>query len=118
MTTGVLDQTRMRRRPFLAAIALPVLFAVAPASAQELAAGTLEQVNVAESTVVVRTDASATRSGRITPQTQVSIDGIPGDVRDLRPGQRVELRFAVTRAGAARPELVRIDVLTRPRPPG
>lgn len=106
----------MLRRSLLAAIAVSALLSAISASAQEIAAGTVEQVDTAQSIVVVRTAAGATRAGRITPQTQVTVDGMPGDVRDLRPGQQVELRFAVTRGGAARPDLVRIDVRTRPRP--
>ncbi|MDQ3031799.1 MAG: hypothetical protein M3Y87_05230 [Myxococcota bacterium] len=117
----------MKRRSFLVAVTLIASSTVAQGGAaqdgsaqdrppQDVAAGTIEQVDTARSSLVVRTSAGDTRTAQITPLTRVTIDGMPGEVSDLRPGQRVEVRFAVTRSGAARPELVRIDVHTRPRP--
>ncbi len=111
----------LRRRSFLAlGLAVGLSIASAPAGAQRASApsvvsGTIEQINTAQSSLVVRSG-GATRAGRITPQTVISIDGMPGDVRDLRPGQSVSAHFAVTSSGAARAELVRVEVSTRARP--
>lgn len=102
---------RMRRRSFLLA---PLLLAVLPAiaGAQSSVSGTIEQVNTADRTIVIRT-ANGTRSARVTGQTLITIGGMPGDLRDLRPGQPVSAQFAVTQSGAARSELVRLDVRAR-----
>lgn len=110
----------MRRRSFLAlGLAVGLSIAGGRAVAQRTAAaavvsGTIDQINTAQSSLVVRA-AGGTRAGRLTPQTVISIDGMPGDVRDLRPGQSVSAHFAVTSAGAARADLVRVEVRTRAR---
>lgn len=105
----------MRRRVFLAALAglasaLPAL----RASAQGSLEGTIEQVDTARSTLVIRAG-ETTRTARLSPQTLITIDGFPGDVRDLRPGQRATVQLAVTRGGATREDAVRVDVRTRAR---
>ncbi len=71
--------------------------------------GTIESVSTADSNIVVRTVAGP-RTGRFTPRTLISIGGMPGEVRDLRPGQSVTLHFALSRAGNVSTELVRIEV--------
>lgn len=117
------DPERMNRRSVLGAalVAISIVAgsrALPGAAAQDVTWGTIDQVDTARSSLVLRTDAGDARAARLTPLTRVTIDGMPGDVRDLRPGQRVDVHFAMTRGGAARLDVVRIDVHTRPRPPG
>ena len=71
-----------------------------------------EQIDTARHTIVIRTG-ERTRTARLAPQTVITIDGFPGDVRDLRPGQRATVQLAVTQGGAAREDAVRVDVRTR-----
>lgn len=71
--------------------------------------GTLEQVNTADGTIVIRTG-EGPRSGRITPQTLVVAGGMPGDLRDLRPGQRIVVQFALSQRGSTRTDVVRIEI--------
>jgi hypothetical protein len=94
----------VRRR----AAVLALLSAIAaPASAQDAVEGVIESVDTAQMVLVLRT-ASGTRSGRFTAQTMVVSGGMPGEVRDLRPGQSVRVTFATSSGGAARAEIVRI----------
>jgi hypothetical protein len=100
----------MRRRLFLlvvgfSAIVLPAFADASPA----IAIGTIESVSTADSSIAIRTS-SGTRTGRFTPRTLISIGGMPGEIRDLRPGQSVTVHFALTRGGNASSELVRIEV--------
>jgi hypothetical protein len=83
------------------------------AHAQDVVHGTLEQVNTADATLVIRTEGRP-RPGRLTPLTVITIGGMPGDVRDLRPGQRVTAHFALTSRGSARAEIVRLEVVVLP----
>lgn len=106
---------QLPRRAFLAALALASSVALPiRAGAQATLEGTLEQVDTARRTIVLRTG-DATRTVQLGAQTIIAIDGFPGDVRDLRPGQRVRVQLAVTRGGATRDEAVRIDVRARAR---
>ncbi|AKF06790.1 hypothetical protein [Sandaracinus amylolyticus] len=101
----------MLRRSFVALLALPV-FASSARAQDATVTGTIERIDTAQNAIVIRA-ASGERTGRLSPQTLITIDGFPGDVRDLRPGQQVSAQFALTRGGATRSDVVRIDVRTR-----
>jgi uncharacterized protein (DUF2141 family) len=106
----------MRRRSLLLALAaLPVVsLGTSAAEAQDPVRGTLEQVDTGRGAVVIRTEAGP-RTGRISAETRVTVHGMPGDARDLRPGQTVVARFAMTRGGQARDQIVQLDVVPASR---
>lgn len=99
----------MRRRAFVILAGLLAITSRADAQSTAVATGTIESVSMADSSLVVRTS-SGTRTGRFTPRTLITIGGMPGELRDLRPGQSVTIQFAVTGRGQPSLELVRIDV--------
>lgn len=102
----------MHRRRFLLTAALALGLAPTVARAQDAIEGTLESVDTARGTLTVR-HGDRSRTGRFSAETRITIDGMPGEIRDLRPGQRVTVRFAVTRGGSARDVIVAVEARTR-----
>ena len=98
----------LRRTFLLGSISVACLPGAAHAQGASVR-GTLEQVNTAQGSIVIQTG-EGPRSGRLTAQTMVVAGGMPGDVRDLRPGQRVVVQFAISQRGAARADVVRIEI--------
>jgi hypothetical protein len=74
--------------------------------------GTIETIDAGRSTIAIRTD-TGVRTGTISAHTVITLGGMPGSLRDLRPGQRVDAQFAVDQRGAARRDLVRLAVRLR-----
>ncbi len=109
-----LGRRRWSRAAFASAL-LAVLPALPRAQAQRPGVdGTVHAIDTAAHTISLRLG-DAIRVGQYDAQTRITVDGMPADVRDLRPGQRCVVTFALSERGATRSLLVALDVRLRRR---
>ena len=71
--------------------------------------GRIERIDARSWTLFVRRGEHV-RQARLTHQTLILAGGRPASRADLRPGQRVRVRFALSRRGRVRSEVVQVEI--------